>query len=105
VKRDHVSLIAAEASQGHPDGARLAPTTARVTSGKRATGRWIGHAILAPQSRSFEPRWSIPKARTGHRTKTEHLATILLPNSVAANDTKRDMMDGRVKILKENSTP
>lgn len=37
-----------------------------------------------------------------HRTKTEHLATILLPNPVAAHDTTRDVMDGDAKIFKEN---
>jgi hypothetical protein len=39
-----------------------------------------------------------------HRTKTEHLATILLPDPVAAHVTKRDAVDGPAKILKENST-
>jgi hypothetical protein len=38
------------------------------------------------------------------RTKTERRATILLPNPVAAHDTKRDVMDGPAKILKENRT-
>jgi hypothetical protein len=37
-----------------------------------------------------------------HRTKTEHPATILLPNPVAADDTSRHVMDGFSKILKEN---
>ena len=35
----------------------------------------------------------------------ERLATILLPNSVAAHDTRRDVMDGRAKLVKENNTP
>jgi hypothetical protein len=39
-----------------------------------------------------------------HRTKTEHLATILLPNPVAAHVTKRDVVDGDAEILKENRT-
>jgi hypothetical protein len=39
-----------------------------------------------------------------HRTKMERLATILLPNAVAAHDMKRDVMDGRAKIFKENNT-
>jgi hypothetical protein len=39
-----------------------------------------------------------------NRTKTERLATILLPNPVAAHDTKGDATDGRSKIIKENST-
>jgi len=34
----------------------------------------------------------------------ERLATILLPNPVAAHDTKRDVMDGLAKIFKENRT-
>jgi hypothetical protein len=38
-----------------------------------------------------------------HRTKTEHLATILLPNPVAAHDTSRHAMDGVIEISKENS--
>jgi hypothetical protein len=37
-------------------------------------------------------------------TKNEHFATILLPNWVAAHDTKRDVMDGPAKIFKENRT-
>ena len=39
-----------------------------------------------------------------HRTKTEHLATILLPNPVATHDTEQDAVDGVAKILKENKT-
>ena len=35
-----------------------------------------------------------------HRTKTEHLATILLPNPVAAHDTERGVVDCLAKILK-----
>jgi hypothetical protein len=34
----------------------------------------------------------------------ERLATILLPNPVAAHDTKQGLMDGSVKIFKENNT-
>jgi hypothetical protein len=33
-------------------------------------------------------------------TKTEHPATILLPNSVAPHDTERGVVDGLAKILK-----
>jgi hypothetical protein len=40
-----------------------------------------------------------------HRTKWERLATILLPNPVAAHVTGRDVMDGRAKLFKENNTP
>jgi hypothetical protein len=43
-------------------------------------------------------------AQFNHRTKTEHLATILLPNPVAAHDTSRHAMDGLIKISKENRT-
>ncbi len=39
-----------------------------------------------------------------HRTKMERLATILLPNPVAAHDTKRGAVDGSAKLFKENST-
>ena len=39
-----------------------------------------------------------------HRTKTEHLATILLPNPVATHDTEQDAVDGVAEILKENKT-
>jgi hypothetical protein len=42
--------------------------------------------------------------RFGHRTKAERVATILLPNSVASHGTDRDVMNGPVKILKQNST-
>src|SRR5208282_624409 len=52
-----------------------------------------------------ERAFSAPsKPRFGHRTKTEQPATILLRNPVAAHVTKRDVTDGRAKILKENST-
>jgi hypothetical protein len=44
------------------------------------------------------------QTRFNHQTKTEHRATILLPNPVAAHDTKPDVMDGPAKILKENRT-
>jgi hypothetical protein len=44
------------------------------------------------------------QTRFDHRTKTEHRATILLPNPVAAHDTKPDVMDGPAKFLKENRT-
>ncbi len=43
-------------------------------------------------------------ARFDQRTKTEHRATILLPNPVAAYDRRRHVMDGRAKIFKENKT-
>ena len=43
-------------------------------------------------------------ARFDQRTKTEHRATILLPNPVAAYDRQRHVMDGRAKIFKENNT-
>ena len=39
-----------------------------------------------------------------HRTETQHLATILLPNPVATLDTEPDAVDGAAKILKENRT-
>jgi hypothetical protein len=42
--------------------------------------------------------------RRRQRTKTEHPATILLPNSVAAHDTERVVMDGRGKKFKEYNT-
>jgi hypothetical protein len=42
------------------------------------------------------------RTRFDHRTKTEHGATILVPNSVAAHDTERGVVDGLSKILKEN---
>ena len=46
----------------------------------------------------------LSKPQFGRRTKTEHLATILLPDPVAARDTKRDVVDGDAEILKENKT-
>jgi hypothetical protein len=74
----------------------------------------VQQAILPPVC------WAILKARRArlrrfggqrrccapidHRTKTEHLATILLPNSVAAHDIGQDAMDGRAKIFRENNT-
>ena len=45
-----------------------------------------------------------PTALIDRGTKNEHRATILLPNRVAEHDTKRDLMDGPAKILKENRT-
>ena len=58
--------------------------------------------------RSFEPRrrmslFSAQPTRSDHRTKTERPATILLPNSVAARDTKRDVTDGRAKPSKKTA--
>ena len=47
---------------------------------------------------------SAQRTRFEHRTKTEHLATALLPNPVAAHDTKQASVNGPAKILKENST-
>jgi hypothetical protein len=38
--------------------------------------------------------------RFDHRTKTEHRATILLPNPVAARGSARDKTDGYAKTLK-----
>jgi hypothetical protein len=38
------------------------------------------------------------------RTKAELIATILLPNSVAAHDIGQDTMDSRAKIFRENNT-
>jgi hypothetical protein len=38
------------------------------------------------------------------RTETEHRATILLPNPVAAHDTERGAVDGPTKFFKENMT-
>jgi hypothetical protein len=42
------------------------------------------------------------RTRFDHRTKTEHRATILLPNPVVAHGTERGVVDGLSKILKEN---
>jgi hypothetical protein len=60
---------------------------------------------------SFEPRRrsnglasTLLNPDFNHRTKMERLATILLPNPVAAHDMKRDVMDGSAKIFKENRT-
>jgi hypothetical protein len=44
----------------------------------------------------------LPAPIFDHGTKTEHLATILLPDPVAARDTKRDVVDGDAEIFKEN---
>jgi hypothetical protein len=46
----------------------------------------------------------LSKPQFGRRTKTEHLATILLPDPVAAHDTRREVVDGDAEILKENKT-
>ena len=53
-------------------------------------------------ARIFRPGLQVGRPDFYHRTKTEHLATILLPNPVAAHDTKRDVVDGDAEILKEN---
>jgi hypothetical protein len=55
-------------------------------------------------ARFFRPRRQVARPDFDHRTKTEHLATILLPDPVAARDTKRDVVDGDAEILKENKT-
>jgi hypothetical protein len=58
-----------------------------------------------PRRRKQWPRHHPTKTQIfDHRTKMERLATILLPNSVAAHDMKRDVMDGSAKIFKENRT-
>jgi len=44
----------------------------------------------------------LPNPDLDHRTKIERLATILLPNPVAAHDTNRNVMDGHAKIFKED---
>jgi hypothetical protein len=44
------------------------------------------------------------QTRFDHRTKTEHPATILLPNPVAADDTERHATDGPVKIRRQINT-
>jgi hypothetical protein len=49
------------------------------------------------------PRQQPAKPGFDLRTKWERLATILLPNSVAAHDTRRDVVDGRAKKFKENN--
>jgi hypothetical protein len=53
---------------------------------------------------NFRPRRQVARPDFDHRTKPEHLATILLPNPVAACDTKRDVLDDDAEILKENKT-
>ena len=56
--------------------------------------------VLAGLSHCERPE-TLETFRTGHagdhRTNTEHLATILLPNPVAAQDTSRYRMDRRRK--------
>jgi hypothetical protein len=82
-----------------------------------ATGREPGSLALqklrllslahGPLLRAFAGRVSrlgVFSKPIGHRTKTEHLATILLPNPVAAHDTKQDAVDCPAKIPKENRT-
>jgi len=44
------------------------------------------------------------QTRFDHRTKTEHRATILLPNPVAADDTERHATDRPVKIRRQINT-
>src|SRR6266404_8978855 len=55
-------------------------------------------------ARIFRPRRQVARPDFDHRTKTEHLATILLPDPVAAHDTKRDVVDSDAEMLKENRT-
>ena len=63
------------------------------------------------RAKGFEPSTptlarlcSILPVGSNHRTDTEHPATILLPNSVAADDTSRHMTDNVIKIPRENKT-
>lgn len=44
------------------------------------------------------------RTRFDHQTKSEHRATILLPNSVAVHKRPRHAVDGLSKIFKENNT-
>jgi hypothetical protein len=53
-------------------------------------------------ARIFQPLRQVALPDFDHRTKAEHLATILDP--VAARDTKRDVVDGDAEIFKENNT-
>jgi hypothetical protein len=68
-------------------------------------GRWIKPILLSLAAQKQLPRQHLAKPGFDLRTKWERLATILLPNSVAAHDTRRDVVDGPAKILKENNTP
>src|ERR1019366_3209980 len=47
---------------------------------------------------------ALRQTRFDHRTKTEHRATICLPNAVAADDTERHATDRRVIIRKQINT-
>jgi hypothetical protein len=56
---------------------------------------------------AYRPRRQTRRAqqvRFDHRTKTEHPATILLPNPVAADDTERHATDRPVKIRRQINT-
>lgn len=58
-------------------------------------------------ARIYRPRRQAGRAqqiRFEHRTKTEHRATILLPNPVAAVDTKRHATDRALKIRRQINT-
>jgi hypothetical protein len=49
-------------------------------------------------------RLDVLATRFDHRTKNEHLATILLPNPVAADDTERHAPDHPLKICRQINT-
>jgi hypothetical protein len=85
-------------------GASRSRTSRRPPAGMRP-GEFLD--LLTAGSRNAENlRMSVlmrlQVAQINHRTKNEHLATILLPNPVAAHDTSRHAMDDVIKISKEN---
>src|SRR5271169_6891723 len=60
-----------------------------------------GHAVY---DREWFHVYCFSKPEDDHRTKNEHLATILLPNPVAADDTERHAPDHPLKICRQINT-
>ena len=91
-------------------------SAARLKGPRVSAGAGIARASETPAAvsgtrpliaRIYRPRRQTGRAqqiRFDHRTKTEHRATILLPNPVAADDTKRHATDRPVKIRRQINT-
>ena len=91
-------------------------SAARLKGPEVSAGAGIARASETPAAvsrnlpliaRIYRPRRQAGRAqqiRFEHRTKTEHRATILLPNPVAAADTKRHATDRPLKIRRQINT-
>src|ERR1035437_1470446 len=65
----------------------------------RSVKSWSGRRDSNPRHRAWQgcaPSFRFSVAASNHRTETEHLATILLPNPVVTDGPSRHVMDDAV---------